>query len=167
MATWETCRNGCGFSHKYYHDGRIDGKHDPDWLQKKLDEAEVQLGQLVAIKATLSLDKYQAEAKTFRKNDLSPDIQLAQLALGVAGEAGEVADLVKKHLGQGHPLDKEKLALELGDVLWYVSQVAEEIGCDLGSVAQWNLDKLKVRYPDGFTVEASLNRQPPAVESKQ
>ena len=47
---------------------------------------------------------------------------------------------------------------ELGDVLWYVSQLAADIGVTLDEVAQKNVDKLKARYPEGFTEQASLNR---------
>ena len=83
---------------------------------------------------------------------------LAINALGIAGEAGEVADLVKKHVGHGHPLDRNKLAKELGDVLWYVAALAHDIGLDLSTVAALNVVKLRRRYPDGFSTERSINR---------
>lgn len=84
--------------------------------------------------------------------------RLAINALGVAGEAGEVADLVKKHVGHGHALDRDKLAKELGDVLWYVAALAHDIGIDLSTVAALNIEKLRRRYPDGFSTERSINR---------
>ena len=78
------------------------------------------------------------------------DLKLSNFALGIAGEAGEVADSIKKHLFHGKPLDKPALAKEIGDVLWYASQLAESLGLDMGDIAQGNIDKLKARYPDGF-----------------
>ncbi|MFO7629757.1 MAG: nucleoside triphosphate pyrophosphohydrolase family protein [Prochlorococcaceae cyanobacterium] len=69
--------------------------------------------------------------------------------LGLCGEAGEVADKVKKVLrDQGGHFDADSLAglrLELGDVLWYVAQLATELGMDLADIAQANLDKLASR----------------------
>lgn len=102
--------------------------------------------------ATLDYYQYQAARTAPCEN------QLATFALGVEGEAGEVADLVKKHIGHGHPLDVEKLKLELGDVLWYVAGLASVIGVTLSEVATANIAKLEKRYPNGFSTEASMNR---------
>jgi len=79
-------------------------------------------------------------------------------ALGIAGEAGEVADYIKKVLYHGHPIDKDKLCKELGDVLWYIATLAENAGLTLEEVARANIDKLWARYPDGFSTERSINR---------
>lgn len=80
------------------------------------------------------------------------------VGLGVAGESGEVADIVKKHVCQGHALDVEKLSEELGDVLWYVAVGATLAGKNLSDVMQGNVDKLESRYPGGFDAERSINR---------
>lgn len=109
-----------------------------------------------------SLNAYQGEAMRTagdRKDDL------ACHALGIAGEAGEVADLLKKHLFHGHSLDHDKVAKELGDVLWYVAVLAQRIGVDLETVARMNVEKLRKRYPDGFSSERSINREEPAPQS--
>lgn len=79
-------------------------------------------------------------------------------ALGIAGEAGEVADLVKKAAFHEHPVDQDKLAKELGDVLWYVTAMALSIGVGLDEVMARNVAKLRERYPDGFDPERSKNR---------
>lgn len=79
--------------------------------------------------------------------------------MGLCGESGEVIDIVKKHLAQGHSLDKEKLAKELGDVAWYLAETAYAIGYPLEEILQMNIDKLKTRYPDGFDPEKSMNRE--------
>lgn len=79
--------------------------------------------------------------------------------MGLNGEAGEAIDILKKHLFQGHSLDKEHLAKELGDVAWYLAITADAIGYDLEKVMMLNLDKLKDRYPDGFSSENSVKRK--------
>lgn len=96
---------------------------------------------------TLTLNEYQIEATTtaiFPEN-----IGLMYLTLGLVGEAGEVAEKVKKVLrdkaGELSEVDRYQLAGELGDVLWYLSQLAKELGFDLDTVALANLDKLQDR----------------------
>lgn len=84
---------------------------------------------------------------------------LANCALGLTGEAGEAADLIKKHLFHGHNLDEVHLAKELGDVMWYVAVMAETIGYDLQTILEMNIEKLRERYPDGFDPEKSQNRK--------
>ena len=78
--------------------------------------------------------------------------------MGLCGEAGEAIDIVKKWLAQGHELDKEKLAKELGDVAWYLAETAYALDIPLDEILQGNIDKLKKRYPEGFRTEDSLNR---------
>lgn len=81
------------------------------------------------------------------------------VGLGIAGEAGEVADIVKKHLYQGHPLDHDKLLEEAGDVAWYLALAATVAGVTLESVLVANIAKLTGRYPDGFEPEKSIHRE--------
>ena len=88
------------------------------------------------------MDDYQEAACRTVNLDLGPDMRLATAALGLTGEAGEVADLVKKHLEQGHALDVVRVAAELGDVLWYVATLADAIEVDLSEVAAHNVAKL-------------------------
>lgn len=84
---------------------------------------------------------------------------LAMGVMGMCGEAGEACDIAKKHLFNGHRLDRQKLVSELGDVLWYVACTADAIGFDLGWVAQYNIEKLKERYPNGYSDGASIERR--------
>ena len=84
--------------------------------------------------------------------------RLTQGLLGLCGEAGECADLLKKHLYQGHELDREHMAKELGDVAWYLALSADAIGCTLEYIFETNIEKLKARYPEGFDAEKSLHR---------
>lgn len=111
--------------------------------------------------AIRDLDEYQRAAMrtTIHGRGAAGPQALAWNALGVAGEAGEVADLIKKHVGHGHALDRAKLTRELGDVLWYVAALAHDIGVDLSEVAAVNVEKLKARYPDGWDPARSQNRE--------
>ena len=84
---------------------------------------------------------------------------LAYYALGLTGEAGEVADLVKKYKWHGHGFDTQRIVAELGDVLWYVATFAAALGVDLDTVAAINIEKLRQRYPNGFDKERSRNRK--------
>jgi NTP pyrophosphatase (non-canonical NTP hydrolase) len=80
-------------------------------------------------------------------------------ALGLAGEAGEFANLVKKRTAHGHDdITPEVLADELGDVLWYLAEAATACGLQLEDVARQNVHKLQQRYPAGFSEERSINR---------
>ncbi len=79
-------------------------------------------------------------------------------ALGLAGESGEVADHLKKHMFQGHDFDKKHVAKELGDICWYIAITAKGIGYTLEEIMQMNIDKLVARYPDGFDPDKSINR---------
>ena len=84
---------------------------------------------------------------------------LACAGLGLTGEAGEVAYIIKKHLYHGHKLDVDAIKKEIGDCCWYAALTCEILGIDFNEIAQINIDKLKKRYPDGFSEEASINRK--------
>jgi NTP pyrophosphatase (non-canonical NTP hydrolase) len=79
--------------------------------------------------------------------------------MGLCGESGEVIDIVKKHLAQGHELNKDKIIEELGDVLWYVAEVAYVLNVKLEDVFTLNIEKLSKRYKNGFSVSDSINRK--------
>jgi NTP pyrophosphatase (non-canonical NTP hydrolase) len=75
-----------------------------------------------------TLDGYQMRANFTAPMKVSPEIRLATFALGIVGEAGEVADMVKKELGHDHETDRVEMAKELGDVLWYTAALAKLYG---------------------------------------
>ena len=104
-------------------------------------------------------DYQQAALRTANREKLSDKELLTNGVLGLSGESGECADLVKKHLFQGHELDAEKLAKELGDVAWYLAVASYAIGYSLETVLQMNVDKLRKRYPDGFSADRSIHRE--------
>ena len=106
----------------------------------------------------MTINEYQKLAMTTLNKDLSNKEVLINGVMGLCGEAGEAIDLVKKHLHQGHELDKDKLIKELGDVAWYIAEVAYALGVDLETVLTLNIEKLKKRYPEGFETSKSVNR---------
>lgn len=84
--------------------------------------------------------------------------ELVAWTMGVGGESGEIVDYVKKVIFHGHPLDREKLKLEIGDNLYYLARLANLLNYSLEEVAKANIEKLKKRYPEGFSTERSVNR---------
>lgn len=84
--------------------------------------------------------------------------ELLNGALGLTGEAGEVSDMIKKHIFHGHDLNRDELVKELGDCAWYLALLCNAIGISLEDVLITNIEKLKRRYPEGFSSEASINR---------
>lgn len=108
----------------------------------------------------MTVNEYQELALRTSNKELTPLGHMIEGTMGLCGEAGEAIEIVKKHYAHGHELDKAHLATELGDVAWYLAETAAAIGYDLETVFQMNIDKLKKRYPDGFDVDKSINRDP-------
>ena len=107
----------------------------------------------------MTINEYQTAAlRTAQTDKLTANELLINSALGLCGESGEVADLVKKYRFQGHDLDFDHIAKELGDIAWYLAVGAYAIGYDLETILQMNVDKLKARYPDGLSTDRSLHR---------
>jgi NTP pyrophosphatase (non-canonical NTP hydrolase) len=95
-----------------------------------------------------SLDGYQREALRTINRSLSDDQRLLDAAAGSAEEAGEVLSHVRKHVLQGRSLDRDAVALELGDALWCLAVAADTLGISLHDVARRNVEKLRVRHPE-------------------
>ena len=106
----------------------------------------------------MNANEYQALALVTCNKTLEPEQLLTNGVMGLCGEAGECCDLVKKHLFQGHALDREKLIDELGDVAWYLAVTSRALGADLDEVLTHNVEKLRKRYPEGFDPERSIHR---------
>lgn len=112
----------------------------------------------VSHQRSMQLDEYQQLAARTLGGNRTHEQQLANAALGLTGEAGEVAEVIKKHLFHATPLDKDALMKELGDCLWYIAAFGTVLGFSLDDIAQRNIDKLRKRYPEGFDTERSRNR---------
>lgn len=145
--------------------GRLDLEAQHKAMHDNLTTVQERCTQLIQenrdLKAALLMTefgKYQEDAG--RTSPKQPaDIRLLMSIMGIGGEAGEIVDLHKKVLFHKHPFDKDKYIKEAGDVLWYLAELSSALGVSLALIAQRNIDKLKARYPEGFSTEKSLNRK--------
>ena len=103
-------------------------------------------------------NEYQRLAMSTLNPALSRQDALINGVMGLCGESGEAIDIVKKHLHQGHPLDKDALVKELGDIAWYLAETATALDISLEEVLARNIEKLRKRYPEGFSTQRSQNR---------
>lgn len=103
-------------------------------------------------------NEYQKLASRTINPDLTPIGQMNHALHGLAGEVGEIHSMFQK-VYQGHDISTEHLKKEVGDLLWFVAEFCTSKGWDMDDVMQMNIDKLKARYPEGFTAEKSLNRK--------
>ena len=106
----------------------------------------------------INFKEYQGLSARTINQHFGRDQQLANFGMGLTGEAGEIVEILKKHLFHRHGLNAEKLKDELGDLLWYISAICNVLGFDMGQIASDNVEKLKKRYPEGFGFEESINR---------
>lgn len=107
---------------------------------------------------TITPNDYQALAMRTMNDKLTKDHLLINSALGLAGETGEYVDHIKKHVHQGHILDRNHLINELGDILWYVAEAATVLDTTIEDIMMGNINKLKARYPQGFKEIDSVAR---------
>ena len=105
----------------------------------------------------MNFNEYQKEADRTSGN-LSNWDKVRNGCYGLNGESGECIDILKKYEFQHHTFDPNRMIDELGDVLWYVAQTATGLGISLEEVANYNIKKLRKRYPDGFDPDRSINR---------
>ena len=106
----------------------------------------------------MTVNEYQKLAMTTLNKELDKKDILINGVMGLCGESGEAIDIVKKHLAQGHELDREHLIKELGDIAWYIAETATALDVELEDVLTQNIEKLKKRYPEGFCTENSIHR---------
>ena len=107
----------------------------------------------------MTVNEYQKLAMTTLNPQLSKKDVLINGVMGLCGESGEAIDIVKKHLAQGHDLDREGLIKELGDIAWYLAETATALDVTLEEVLERNIEKLRKRYPEGFDTEKSRSRR--------
>ena len=107
----------------------------------------------------LTVNEFQKLAMTTLNPALDKKDVLINGVMGLCGESGEAIDIVKKWLAQGHELDKQKLAKELGDIAWYLAETAYALDIPLEEILRGNIEKLKKRYPEGFSAQRSIDRE--------
>jgi len=81
--------------------------------------------------------------------------KMSRGGLGIAGEAGEVADLIKKFVFHDKPVDHDKIIKELGDVYWYLEYLCAVFGLTREQVMEANSKKLRARFPNGWSPAAA------------
>ena len=96
-------------------------------------------------------------AKRTINYNLTNSEKLHHALFGISGECGEISSIFQKML-QGHPYSEEQLRGQIGDLLWFVSELCFVIGIELDDVAKENVEKLKKRYPNGFSEKDSIAR---------
>ena len=104
----------------------------------------------------MTFDDYQTGVKVTWDCGKTDKDRLLNAVLGIAGESGEYADLIKKQEFHGIPADPIKVLKELGDILYYVTAAAMEHGFTLHQVAVTNNQKLAARYPEGFKLGGGI-----------
>ena len=104
-------------------------------------------------------NEYQKLALRTLNPELSEKDVLINGVMGLCGESGEAIDIVKKWLAQGHSLDRQALAKDLGDIAWYLAETAYALDIPLEDILRGNIEKLRQRYPQGFSPERSRERR--------
>lgn len=110
----------------------------------------------------MDFNEYQQKALRTAKR-ITFNLDLTHAAYGLAGEAGEFIDSVKKNQIYGQEINRENLLEEIGDILWYAALAAEVLGCDLNEIASQNISKLQARYPEKYTDLLAAERRDKAV----
>jgi NTP pyrophosphatase (non-canonical NTP hydrolase) len=109
----------------------------------------------------MNLNDYQKLAARTIPVDKDKNLRIAEFTVALCEEAGESAGVIKKVVFHHHPFDVDrarKLIGELGDTLWHIAALATEFGITMDEIACFNLEKLRKRYPLGFSDERSVNR---------
>ena len=106
----------------------------------------------------MSLNDYQVKSKRTLNQELTKEQTVSNMIMGILGETGEVADIIKKHYYQGHDMDMEHIEEEIGDVMFYIVNLCNVLDLDLEALLYQNHTKLMKRYPNGFTEKDSIER---------
>ena len=102
---------------------------------------------------------FQREARRSLRDDLPYEAMCSNMCMGLAGEIGEVIDIMKKHIYQGKELDITDVIEEVGDVLWYIANFCNVNNITMDECMESNIKKLRKRFPDGFTIKDANERK--------
>lgn len=103
----------------------------------------------------MQIKEYQFKIQRTRNKT---DYEIANYSMGLAGETGELVDMIKKSTFHGHELNMDNVVKEMGDIAWYLCNLANILNIDMELVLDKNIEKLEKRYSKGFTVEESKKR---------
>ena len=102
---------------------------------------------------------FQREARRSLRDDLPYEAMCSNMCMGLAGEIGEVVDIMKKHIYQGKELDITDVIEEVGDVLWYIANFCNVNNITMDECMESNIKKLRKRFPNGFTTKDANERK--------
>ncbi|MBP3905770.1 MAG: nucleoside triphosphate pyrophosphohydrolase family protein [Peptostreptococcaceae bacterium] len=102
---------------------------------------------------------FQREARRSLRDDLPYEAMCSNMCMGLAGEIGEVIDIMKKHIYQGKELDITDVIEEVGDVLWYIANFCNVNNITMDECMESNIKKLRERFPNGFTIKDANERK--------
>ena len=124
----------------------------------RIEKTKITSGESIILHAARENKNYTFKEYTEERVKAQGEIrnikeQLIIGALGLSGEVGEFIEHIKKTYFHGKELNLQKCVLELGDILWYINFSANALGTSLERVAQANNEKLRLRYPNGFSIE--------------
>lgn len=106
----------------------------------------------------MNLNEYQDLARRTQNTELTDGERLAHALMGLGSECGEILGIFQK-MFQGHEVDEDKVVDEMGDLMWFLAELADCLKVELNFVAEHNIAKLLKRYPGaGFSAERSLHR---------
>lgn len=103
-------------------------------------------------------DDYQVLARRTQNMELTQAQRLRHALFGMASEVGEIHAIYQKGY-QGHEVMVDKVVDECSDLMWFIAELCDALGVQMNDVAQYNIEKLKKRFPDGFDPERSLHRE--------
>ena len=112
----------------------------------------------VNVPAKNDLDVFQEEALRCMRSDLPYEAICSNMCMGLAGETGETVDIFKKHIYQGKDLDINDVIEEIGDILWYIANLCNVNKITMKECMESNVEKLRKRYPNGFSIKDALER---------
>jgi len=106
----------------------------------------------------MTINTYQQLAARTINHALDRDETINHAVFGLSGEVGEISSLFQK-VYQGHEMNESDLRKEIGDVCWMIAELCTAHGWSMDEICAENIEKLKARYPDGFSEERSLHRE--------
>ncbi len=129
----------------------IETYHDKEGVMRNADGTRSVFDDVDEEGDPMPLSEYRKLSRRTRNNNASTaNEKRANYALGLAGEVGEIVELVKKEIFHKKKASRETITDELGDLFWYLDALADEYGIELSDILRRNVEKLKRRYPNGF-----------------